>query len=169
MFISASPTEVTAKNFGILQYVIGPLIGGGIAICAALVSGWISKSNEHRQWIWDNKAREYKELLDGLFNCTERIIKARPTANREITDPLADAVWEGTRLTQNRLFTLQAIRSVGIDEDWQKISNISLWNPGELKIKVKDNKWGYTKGIIVILRKDLETKLLALTQKDLKL
>lgn len=139
------------------------------ALLGVIVGGWISWRNQHRQWVKDNKAREYRELIDGLFTSTEKILQARPTAETPVTDPLADAVWNGTRLTQNRLFTLQAIQRAGVDEDWQKISNVALWNPGELRIKVKENEYGYTHGIVAILRKDLETKLLALAQKDLDL
>jgi hypothetical protein len=135
----------------------------------APLGGWIARYNQHRQWVWDNRAREYRELVDGLFRSTEEILKARRDAEAPITDPLADAVWNGTRLTQNRIFIAQAIRSAGIDEDWQEISNISLWNPGEFKITVKGKEWGYTQGAVVILRRDLEAKLLALAQRDLKL
>lgn len=138
------------------------------ALLGVIIGGWISWRNQHRQWVSDNKAREYRELIDGLFASTEKILQARPNAGSPITDSLSDAVWNGTRLTQNRIFTLCAIKDAGIDEDWQKISNLALWNPGELKIKVKGSEYGYTHGIIVILRKDLENKLLALAQKDLK-
>ena len=135
----------------------------------AILGGWIARSNQHKQWVWDNKAREYRELVDGLFRSTEEILRARKNAEALIGDPLADAVWNGTRLTQNRIFIAQSIKAAGIDEDWQKISNISLWNLGEPKIKVKGNEWGYTRGAVIVLRKELETKLLALAQKDLKL
>jgi len=148
---------------------LGSVMPAVYSLAGVLVGGWISRQSQHRQWVHDNKAREYRELLDGLFTSTERILKARPTAETQITDSLADAVWEGTRLTQNRIFILRAIQGEGIDKDWQKISNVALWNPGELKIKVEDKEWGYTQGIIIILRKDLETKILALTQKDLRL
>jgi len=33
----------------------------------ALLGGWIARSNQHKQWIWDNKAREYRELIDVCF------------------------------------------------------------------------------------------------------
>ncbi len=135
----------------------------------AILGGWIARSNQHRQWVWDNKAREYRELIDGLFRFTEEILKARENSDASINDALSDAVWNGTRLTQNRLFVARRIKAAGIDADWQKISNISLWNPGELKVKYKDKEWGYTRGAVVVLRKDLEEKLLALALSDLRL
>jgi len=82
---------------------------------------------------------------------------------------LADAVWNGTRLTQNRIFVARKINAAGIDNDWQKISTISLWNAGELKVKVKDREWGYRRGAVVVLRKELEEKLLDLALRDLRL
>ena len=64
--------------------------------------------------------------------------------------------------------TLCAIKDAGIDEDWQKISNLALWNPGELKIKVKGSELVTRTALSSILRKDLENKLSALAQRDLK-
>ena len=138
------------------------------ALLGVIIGGWISWRNQHRQWVKDNKAREYRELIDGLFTSTENILQARPNAESPITDPLADAVWNGTRLTQNRIFTLCAIKDAGVDEDWQKISNLALWNPGELKIKVKGSELVTRTALSSILRKDLENKLSALAQRDLK-
>jgi len=79
-------------------------------------------------------------LIDGLFRSTDESRKARENSDAPINDALSDAVWNGTRLTQNRLFVARKIKAAGIDADWQKISNISLWNPGELKVKYNDKE-----------------------------
>ncbi len=139
------------------------------AIGGVLLGGWMARSNQQRQWVWDNKAREYRELVDGLFRSTEAILGARLNADTPITDALADAVWSGTRLTQNRIFVARAIEKAGIASDWQRISNVALWQPGQIEIDVKGAKCGYMRSAIIILRTDLEKKLLGLVHEDLKL
>jgi hypothetical protein len=61
----------------VMWNVIGPLVG---VVIGALLTPWISWRWQHRQWVMDNKKQEYRDLLDGLIQASDEIIRARPTA-----------------------------------------------------------------------------------------
>ena len=146
--------------------LIGVVIG---ALIGALLTPWISWFWQHKQWKLDHKKQEYRELVDGLFQATEEIIRARPEGRAGWNQAVTNAAWSGTRLVQNRIFIAREIRDNGIPDDWQQIVNVAQWEPGEPKIKVNAQEYQYTVGAISILRRNIETKLLGIAQKDLKL
>ena len=145
---------------------IGPLVG---VVIGALLTPWIAWRWQHRQWSLDNKKQEYRDLLDGLFQASEEIIKARPNISAGVSQELVSAVWKGNRLVRDRIFVASAIRGGGIPGDWETIVRLALWEPTEEKLPIKGAKWGYTINGIVILRNELDEKLHEIIQRDLKL
>ncbi|HXA76968.1 MAG TPA: hypothetical protein VNV41_07515 [Candidatus Acidoferrales bacterium] len=146
--------------------VIGPLVG---VVIGALLTPWISWRWQHRQWVMDNKKQEYRDLLDGLIQASEGIIRARPNASGELTTELLNAVWLGRRVIRDRIFVARTINSRGINEDWDVIGKLAVWEAGEEKMKIGERSWQYTVNAIVILRNELDEKLRAIIQQDLDL
>jgi hypothetical protein len=134
----------------------------GVAL-GALLSRW----NDHRRWVLDNRKLEYRELIDGIFRSTEKIRGARQTVSDPITTAVTDAVFDGSRLIRNRLFTASSIRRAGIASDWEDISRVALWEPGEPIASVDGQEYKYTQTAIAILRKRIEHKLTHLARADL--
>lgn len=140
-----------------------------VSFAVLLLGSWLIDRREHRKWRLDNMKLEYRQLIDGLFDATEAILTARPNLSAKNAPALADAVWSGTRLIQNRIFIAHSIKAAGIPEAWMAIANLAHWEPGEPEIVAGGKSWKYTQGAVAILRKDLEQKLLALAEKDLGL
>ncbi len=155
----------TAEVFAMWN-VIGPLVG---VVIGALLTPWISWRWQHRQWSMDNKKQEYRDLLDGLFQASEEIIRARPQASVGINDELLLAVWRGRRVIRDRIFVARAIQRHGITEEWDVIGKLAVWEAGEEKMKIGERSWQYTANAIVILRNELDDKLRAVIQQDLGL
>lgn len=145
---------------------IGPLVG---VVIGALLTPWIAWRWQHRQWSLDNRKQEYRDLLDGLFQASEEIIKARPNISAGVSQELMDAVWKGNRLVRDRIFVASAIRAARIPEDWETIVKLALWEPTEGKLQIKSREWAYTINGIVTLRNELDDKLHAVIQRDLEL
>jgi hypothetical protein len=145
---------------------IGPLVG---VLIGVLLTPWITWRWQHKQWSLDNKKLEYRELVDGLFQATEEIIKARPNVGAGWNQAVTNAAWGGTRLVQNRIFIARSIRDASVPADWYNIVNVAQWEPGEPKIEVNGQQYSYTTNAISILRNNLEQKLLAIIQTDLGL
>jgi hypothetical protein len=145
---------------------IGPLVG---VVIGALLTPWIAWRWQHRQWIFDNKKQEYRDLLDDLFQASEEIIKARPNISAGINQDLLNAVWKGNRIVRDRIFVASAIRAGGIPTDWETIVRLAIWEPTEEKLHIGGGQRAYTINGIVTLRNALDEKLLAIAQRDLKL
>jgi hypothetical protein len=148
---------------------LGKIPAAVYALLGVLLGGWITRAIQHKQWVFENRKQEYRELLDGLFQASEEIIKARPNIGSGLNDALANAIWKGTRVVRSRIFIARLIRDEGIHEDWQTIVSLALWEPEEEKLKIKGKEYAYTTSAIIILRNDLEEKLLGIVQKDLSL
>jgi len=146
--------------------VIGPLVG---VVIGALLTPWISWRWQHRQWAVDNKKQEYRDLLDVLFQASEEIIEARPTAAAGVNPKLLNAVWRGRRVLSDRIFVARTIRKHGIPDDWDGIGRLAVWDTPEEKVRIGDRQWQYTPNAIVVLRNELDEKLRAVIQQDLEL
>jgi len=121
------------------------------------------------QWVLDNKRQEYRDLSDALFQATEEIIKERPNIAAGVSPALLEAVWKGQRSVRDRIFVAREIQRVGLDEDWDLICKLALWEPIEQKLVVKGTPRSYSINQIVELRKDLHEKLHALIRRDLRI
>ena len=121
------------------------------------------------QWVLDNKRQEYRDLSDALFQATEEIIKERPNIAAGVSPALLEAVWKGQRSVRDRIFVAREIQREGLDEDWDLICKLALWEPIEQKLVVKGTPRSYSINQIVELRKDLHEKLHALIRRDLRI
>jgi hypothetical protein len=143
--------------------------GAAYALLGVLFGGWITWRYQHKQWVMENKKQEYRDLIDGLCQASEEIIKARQNIDVGVNQELLNAVWKGMRVVRNRIFVAREIREGGIEEDWDTIRRLALWEPNEDKLPIKGGRWGYTTNGVVILRNELDEKLLAIARRDLKL
>ncbi len=95
----------------------------GVVIGALLTAHW-----QHGQWVRDNKAREYREVLDELNAFRWRYLNyyARHVAIQGVTGGLDDVKEEKAlhesyarldSLLADRIFTLNAIAKSGVRED----------------------------------------------------
>jgi hypothetical protein len=143
--------------------------GAAYALLGVLFGGWITWRYQHKQWVLDNKKQEYRDLIDGLFQASEEIVKARPNISAVVGEELLNAVWKGQRVVRNRIFVARQIREERIEEDWDTIRRLALWEPEEDKLEIKGKKYSYAINVIVMLRNELDKKLLAIAQRDLRL
>jgi hypothetical protein len=74
---------------------VDKISGGIFALLGVLLGGWIAWRYQHRQWILENKKKEYREILDGLFQASEEIIKARPNISADVIRSSDDSCVEG--------------------------------------------------------------------------
>jgi hypothetical protein len=143
--------------------------GAAYALLGVLFGAWVTWRYQHKQWVLENKKQEYRDLIDVLFQASEEIIRARPNIGAGLNQDLLNAIWKGMRIVRNRIFVAREIREGEVEEDWDKIRRLALWEPSEERVAVKGAKWAYTTNGVVILRNELDEKLLAIARRDLGL
>jgi hypothetical protein len=101
---------------------VGTLIG---IILGAILSYLFGSHLQHRRWILDNKMREWRELIDELHACLERMGFAFLQINvlsqtDDRNDPEA-GIRRGYIALRGRLFIAEAIERRQIIDKWAEI------------------------------------------------
>jgi hypothetical protein len=94
------------------------------------IGGWIARRSQHRQWAHDNKAREYRELLDALDVCVIAVRTARPSAASPFS-AASSAVSQASRIFANRIFISPTLKKNDLMKKWAELRRFMLSEPGE--------------------------------------
>jgi SLT domain-containing protein len=150
----------TAEHFYQIWAVVGPL--AGVALGAWQAARW-----QRKKWILDNKASEYRGILDALnsyrFALVEyyslyKIALIAMPAQKKYDDQItfAKAGESVTNALADRIFTYPAIEATGARKDWSAIAD-------ELRAEKSDlNK-------LLKMVDGLHDKLVKASRNDLKI
>jgi len=101
------------------------IMGGLFALGGVWIASRLSFSREHRRWVLDNKKLEWRELIDEIHACFERM--ACGFQNFNVISPTDDSndpdagVRRGFRILRNRIFIAPAIAQHRLMEQWQEL------------------------------------------------
>ena len=101
----------------------------GQLLLGIFVGSYLSRSGQRKQWLWDSKKAEYRELLTALSQSTHTILKdwAVPgyagltLRSGEQERAAFEARSEGLRVIADRIFISQRIQKDKIRERWEQL------------------------------------------------
>lgn len=101
------------------------LLGGLFTLGGVWIASRLTSSREHRRWVLDNKKLEWRELIDEMQVCFNRMVYAFQDFNvisgaDDSNDPEA-GMRKGYRILRNRIFIADAIAEHKIMEQWQEL------------------------------------------------
>lgn len=107
--------------------VTGNLLTSGLlAFVVAVITAWITSklisSREHQRWILDNKKLEWRELVDEMHECFDRMANFHNRTEASIPRSEVDAsIRHGFRILRNRIFVADTITQNKIMEKWEEL------------------------------------------------
>ncbi|HXX24109.1 MAG TPA: hypothetical protein VEO19_13255 [Terriglobia bacterium] len=109
---------MTLGKFFAIWAAVGPLVG-------VVVGGFLTAWWQRRQWILDNKAREYREALDALEAYRRNLLNLLATQayvpisrnTSEAATALGQSQVHLDNVLVDRIFTLDAVARSGVRDD----------------------------------------------------
>jgi len=147
--------------------VLGSAMPAVYSLAGVLIGGWIARRSQHRHWVHDNKAREYKELLDSLHECITSVIAARPNLSTWDHPAVNNAMMQASRTFANRIFISGTLKKEGLIDECYKVKRLVFSEPGELDADGTKLVYGVTS--LGVLEQKLQDKIIAASQRDLGL
>jgi hypothetical protein len=99
------------------------LAGGLLAVVPAAFTAWITSrltsSREHKRWVLDNKKQEWRELVDTMHECMDRMAK-------DLSSGAEASFHQGYRILRNRIFIADAIAHEQIMKEWKRLVDYAL-------------------------------------------
>ena len=119
----------------------------------------LTSSRDQKRWILDNKKQEWRELVDTMHECFDRMADFSSEAN--------ESIQEGYRILRNRIFIADVISKERIMESWQKLVEYS--QSAQLPRESHTAGGVPTPVGFNLLACPLEDKLMELVRRDLSL
>ena len=120
---------ITEARLYAIWAAVGPLAG-------VIIGGWLASHWQRKQWIADNKAREYREIFDALNTYRWKSInylaryEVLGAQNEEVrpedTLSMAEAQHALDNAFSDRIFVRETVVSSGAKEDFRQLSQSFL-------------------------------------------
>ncbi|MGB6829935.1 MAG: hypothetical protein WBE41_17940 [Terracidiphilus sp.] len=119
---------MAACNFGLQEMcssaeICTLLTGGLLAVVPAAFTAWITSrltsSREHKRCVLDNKKQEWRELVDTMHECMDRMAK-------DLSSGAEASIHQGYRILRNRIFIADVVTHEQITKGWKSLVDYAL-------------------------------------------
>lgn len=149
----------TIRPTGSALWALGGIVIGG------LLTSFLNRLNWHK----DNRKLEYKELVDGLGERVEQILKARPDRNKKSADlaGLNRAVNSGFGLIRTRVF-IRRRRLKKVESAWTQIQRCAQWDADDVQTDPKVPLIPYDQMKLETIWRNVEREMIGMCRADMK-
>jgi hypothetical protein len=154
---------MSATQIPIWITIVGTLgIGSFIG---TVISLWFTASQQHKNWVNDQKKAEYKELLDALYMAVTVISENRPNLSSVNVGPIGEASKNVSRIFEDRLFVGDLLKQSGATQDWYNMKKVIFYEPS-LQSETPKEFW-YSTYNLHEREDNLRKKILEIARKDI--
>jgi hypothetical protein len=142
--------------------LLGQAMPAVYSLVGVVIGGWISRRSQHRQWVHDNKARDYRELVDAIDGFVRSVRAARPKQDTPFSEA-SPAVEQLSRVVRNKIFIRSSLRKASLEDKLSELMRYSLRDWGVLSDQA------YTGEGLELRAGQLYNEILAAAERDLGL
>lgn len=135
-------------------------------VLGTLLSYFLTSRLQRRDWIYDNRKLEWRELIDELHSCMQLMgaafrwkgsvgsLEDRAAERTQISR----AIVRGSQVIRNRIFIADVLTKHGIADRWNKLSEMTNTSGADLQAKARvflDEFAGLENEVLNLARRDL--------------